>query len=90
MDIIKKAKSLQKTAHERYQNHRNLSEKEKTSQYGCKQYKNVSNDEKQRLIEYRKNYSRILIVKNYKIFSREIYKTAFKDFFFFCITTKIC
>ena len=36
----------------------NLSEEEteKEQQYGCKQYKNFPENEKQRLVEYKKNY----------------------------------
>ena len=30
-------------------------EKEKKQQYGCERYKNLSEDEKQKLVEYRKN-----------------------------------
>ena len=46
-------KRLQKKAHEWFQN---ISEKEKKKrEYGREHYKNHSKDEKQNLVEYRKN-----------------------------------
>ena len=33
-----------------------IKKKKKKQQYGCKGYKNLSEDEKQKLLEYRKNY----------------------------------
>ena len=48
---------LQKKTHERYQN---VSEEEKIkSHIGRERYKNLSEYEKQRLIDYRKNYSKM-------------------------------
>ena len=44
--------SLQKKAREKYQN---LSKEKKKQQYGCEPYKNLSEDEQNKLIEYRKN-----------------------------------
>ena len=44
---------LQRKARERYQN---LSKDEKKVQYGCEHYKNFSEHEKQKLVEYRKKY----------------------------------
>ena len=44
-----------KKFHEGYQN---LTEKEKNKkrEYGCERYKSLSEDEKQRLVQYRKTY----------------------------------
>ena len=33
--------------------------KKKKQQYGCERYKNLSEDEKQKLVEYRKKYYRM-------------------------------
>ena len=45
--------TLQEKACERYQS-LCRKKKKKKQQYGCKQYKNIQEDEKQRLAEYRK------------------------------------
>ena len=36
-----------------------IKEKEKKRQYGCEHYKNLSEDEKNKLIEYRKKYHKL-------------------------------
>ena len=53
LDIAKK--ETQKKFHEGYQN---LTEEErnKKREYGCERYKSLSEDEKQRLVQYRKIY----------------------------------
>ena len=48
--------SLQKTAHERYQNLSKEEKEKKKQQNGRECYKNLSEDEKQKLVEYRKKY----------------------------------
>ena len=60
--FLKKKKNKRQYPRERY---RNLSEEEKNEkrQYGCKRYKYLSKDEKQRLVEYKKNYSRMQKIK---------------------------
>ena len=42
--------------------------KKKKQQYGCEHYKNLSEDEKQRLVEYRRKYhgTRKMLHYNYK------------------------
>ena len=51
--IIQKIKKTTKKASERYQN---LSKEEKKQQqYGCEHYKILSEDEKNKLVDYRKN-----------------------------------
>ena len=37
----------------------NLSKEKKKRQYGCERYKNLSEDENQKLVEYRKKYYRM-------------------------------
>ena len=49
---------LQKTACERYESF-SKKEKEKQLQYGRKQYKNLPEDNKKRLVEYRKYYYKV-------------------------------
>ena len=49
--------SLQKKDRERYQC-LSKKKKEKKWQYGCTQYKNLPEDEKEKLEEYRKNYDK--------------------------------
>ena len=49
---------LQKKACEKYQIYLKKKKKKK-QQYGCENYKNLSEDEKQKLVEYRKKYYRI-------------------------------
>ena len=49
---------LQKQTYERYQSHSKV-EKEKKRLYGPKRYKNLSENEKNKLVEYRKKYYRI-------------------------------
>ena len=42
-----------------YEDSKNFSkeeEEEKQKQYGCERYKNLSKDEKQKLVEYRRKY----------------------------------
>ena len=50
---------LTKKAHKRYQNLCKKEKKEKKQQYGRKCNENLSKDEKQKLVEYRKKYSRM-------------------------------
>ena len=44
-------KDYRKKHRKRYQNH-STEEKEKKQQYGCEQYKNLKEDEKQKLVEF--------------------------------------
>ena len=40
---------------ERYQSHSKKEKEKKKQQCGCKRYKNITQDEKQKLVEYKKN-----------------------------------
>ena len=40
-------------------------EKEKKRQYGHERYKNLPQDEKQKLVEYRKKYYKMITIGNY-------------------------
>lgn len=84
-DQSKEEKTKILNAHEWY---RNLCKEEKIRQYGRKRCKTLPEDEKQRLIEYRKNYSRMLKVTTDSCFSWKLNKTIFKDFCF-CTAIKI-
>ena len=54
----KNKERLKKKAHKRYQS-LSKEEKEKKRQYVCECYKNLLEDEKQMLVEYRKRYYRM-------------------------------
>ena len=68
-------KRQQKTAHERYPFKRR---KWKKWQYHCEKYKNLSKDEKQKLVDYRKN-----IIKWDKMLFYNYKKLSFGKFVFF-------
>ena len=55
---------LGKKAHERYQYLSNK-EKQKKQQYGCDLYENLSEDEKEKLVEYRKKIIEREKIPNY-------------------------
>ena len=63
--IKKIKKNYKKKARERYQDLFKEEEEEKKQQYGCECYKNLSEDKKQKLVEYRKKNHRIR--KKFKI-----------------------
>ena len=51
---------LQNKARERYQSLSKGEKEKKNQQYGCEQYKNLPEDEKQKLVEYRKEYYKMI------------------------------
>ena len=62
-----------KKAYKRYQNPFK-EEKLKKQQYGCESYKNLLEDDKQKLVEYRKKY--------YKMRKKKLYYTYKKHMFY--------
>ena len=66
--------------HERY---RNLSkeDKNKKRQFTCKWYKNIPEDEKQSLVEYRKNYSKTWKIRTVSQMKTDWCFLATQDFF---------
>ena len=51
--LSRKQRKTIKKARERYQN---LSKEKKKHQYGCENYKNLSENDKNKLVHYRKKY----------------------------------